>query len=269
MKSLHYTLMGVLGTCILLSSCFKRDNTDWTFEQDNAASSELFQDVYKQMDETSQSEGSLKSCATVTLLDTAGAFPNTVTVDFGTGCVGTDGRSRSGSLTATYTGRWRDAGTVVTITTTDYRVNGYAVSGTITITNNGLNSSSNLNYTVAVADGQIIDPNSNTTQWNGSTNYEMVAGAATDFASHGISGITDDIYHITGSANGVNRNGTPYTTVITEHLVRDLSCKWITDGVIELTPQNGDVRTLNFGDGACDANVSFTFKQWTLNFILP
>ena len=221
------------------------------------------------MDETAQTDGGLKSCAIVTMTDTLGNFPNTVTVDFGSGCLGTDGRMRSGVLAAEFSGPWRDANTVVTVTTTEYIVNGYKVSGTITMTNNGTNGAGNINYTVAVSNGVVADTSGNTIQWNGSTNYEMVVGAATDFASNGISGITDDVYHITGSANGVNRNGSPYTAVITERLVRDLSCKWITDGTIELTPQNGDPRTLNFGDGACDANVSFTFKQWTWNFILP
>lgn len=270
MKLFTYTFFGVITASLLLSSCFKRDNSDWTFTQDNSISSELFQDVYKQVDETAQSDGNLKSCANVTLSDTLGNFPNTVTIEFDSaGCLGTDGRTRSGMIEATFSGRWRDTGTSVTITLTNYTVNDYQLEATATITNNGNNNSGNLSYTVAVTNGQITDPDGNVMQWDGSTTYEWVAGQSTDFASNGLSGIEDDVYHITGSANGVNRNGTPYTSTITNHLVRKLSCKWITEGTIEVEPQNGDIRTIDFGNGDCDATVTFSFQQWSLNFILP
>lgn len=268
MKFINLALVGTVSASLLLSSCFKRDNADWTFEQDSAVSSELFQDVYKQMDETAQTNGGLKSCANISFTDTLGQFPNTVTVDFGTGCLGTDGRMRSGSVVGIFSGPWRDAGTTVSITLNNYKVGKYALQGTALITNT--TAAGNPSYSVVVTGGTITDTtNAQTVQWAGTTTYDMVAGQTTDFASNGLSGITDDIYHIGGSANGVNRNGTPYTSNITEYLVRDLSCKWITDGTVQLTPQNGDPRTLNFGDGACDANVTFTFQQWTLNFILP
>jgi hypothetical protein len=269
MKNLKFAfLLSLLGS-FTLSSCLK-DNSDWTFEQDNSVSSELFQDIYKQVDVTAQSDGSLKSCGTVTLSNTLGTFPNTVIIDFGNGCVGTDGRMRSGQIIGIFSGRWRDAGTVVNITTNNYKVNKYAVSGSQTITNNGLNTSNHLSYTVVTANGQVRDTTNNQTiQWNSTKTFEWVAGQGTSWASNGVLGITDDIYHVTGSASGINRNGTPYTAVITERLVRDLSCRWITDGTVEITPQNGDTRTLDFGDGACDANVRFSFRRWTFNFILP
>ncbi len=270
MKTFAYSFLGVLCISLFLSSCVQEGNRDWTFTQDNSVSSELFQDVYKQVDETAQSDGSLKSCANVTLSDTLGNFPNTVTIEFDTaGCLGNDGRTRQGIIEAEFSGRWRDANTTVTITMTNYIVDNHLIEGTATITNNGTNAAGNISYTVTINNGQITDPNGNVMQWNGSTTYEWVAGQSTDFASNGLSGITDDVYHITGSANGVNRNGTPYTANITNHLVRDLSCKWITAGTIEVEPQNGDPRTIDFGTGDCDATVSFSFQQWSLNFILP
>jgi len=270
MKNLKSILSISIVASLLLSSCFKKDNSDWTFEQDNSVSSELFQDIYKQVDVTAQSDGSLNACGTVTLSNTLGTFPNTVTIDFGNGCMGTDGRMRSGQIIGIFSGRWRDAGTVVNITTNNYKVNKYAVSGSQTITNNGLNTSNHLSYTVVTTNGQVRDTTNNQTiQWNSTKTFEWVAGQGTSWVSNGVLGVTDDIYHVTGSANGINRNGTPYTAVITERLVRDLSCRWITDGTVEITPQNGDTRTLDFGDGACDANVRFSFRRWTFNFILP
>jgi hypothetical protein len=269
MQKINYTFLALITFGLFLGSCQKKDNSDWSSEQDNALASELFQDIYKQLDEAAQSEGSLKSCATVTISSIDTVFPKTVTIDFGSGCAGTDGRTRSGSITAVFSGRWRDAGTVVAITPNNYVVNTYSVGGNVTITNNGRNTANNLSYSVAVSNGNITDANSQSHQWNGTTTYEWVLGESTTFFTNGITGITDDVYHITGSSSGVNRNGRAYTAVITERLVREIDCKWITDGTIEITPANADPRTINFGDGSCDAIVTLTFRNWTANYVLP
>jgi hypothetical protein len=262
-------ILAIIVLGIVFTSCERKDNSDWSSEQDNALASELFQDIYKQLDEAAQSEGSLKSCAAVTISSIDTIFPKTVTIDFGTGCVGTDGRTRSGSITAVFSGRWRDAGTVVTITPNNYIVNEYAIAGNVTITNNGRNTNNNLSYSVAVSNGNITNADGQSHQWNGTTTYEWVEGENTNFFTHGITGITDDVYHITGSSSGINRNARAYTAVITERLVRRIDCKWITDGTIEITPDNADVRSINFGDGACDAIVTLSFRNWTMNYVLP
>lgn len=257
------------GASLLLSSCFKRDNADWTFTQDNSVSSELFQDVYKQVDETAQSDGNLKSCANVTLSDTLGNFPNAVTIDYDSACLGSDGRLRSGSIQAVFTGRWRDAGTTVTIDLQNYSVNDYAIEASVTVTNNGRNTAGNMSYSVEVDNGQIIDPDGNTISWEGTTTYEWTEGESTTFFSDGLAGIRDDVYNITGNSSGINRNGSAYTSEITEPLIRRLNCKWITTGEIELTPNNGDPRVINFGNGDCDAAVTFSFNGISFNFLLP
>jgi hypothetical protein len=261
-------ILSILVLSLSFGSC-KKDNSDWSSEQDNAIASELFQDIYKQLDEAAQSEGSLKSCATVTISSIDTIFPKTVTIDFGSGCTGSDGRTRSGAINAVFSGRWRNSGSIVSISTNNYFVNGYAVSANVTITNNGRNAAQNLSYTVVVSNGTISDANQNNHQWNGSTTYEWVQGESTTFFTNGLSGITDDVYHITGSSSGVNRNGRNYTALITERLVRALNCKWITDGTIEITPDNADTRTINFGDGNCDAAVTLSLRNWSTNFVLP
>ncbi len=254
---------------ILMSSCITRENSDWTFEQDNAISSELFQDVYKQVDATAQSDANLKSCANVTLSDTLGNFPNTVTIDFGTGCLGADGRTRTGVITATFNGPWRDSGSVVDISFDNYTVDGYGVEGTAAARNAGTSSRGYLSYEFTVNNGSLNYPDGDGSQWSGSTLYELAEGANTSFASNGLSGITDDLYHVGGTISGVNRNGTPYTAVITEYLVRDMSCRWIKQGRIELTPQNGETRTIDFGDGTCDAQANFSIGNLSFDFLLP
>ena len=262
------SLLSLFAVLVLFQSC-KKDNSDWTFEQDNAIATEMLQDVYKQVDGMAQSDGKLKTCALATLSDTLGNFPNTLTIDFGTGCTGQDLRTRSGKIIASFTGRWRTPNSEITVTTDNYKVNGYAVNGTTTIRNNGFNNNGNLSYTVTTTNGTVTDTAGQSIQWNASTTYEWVAGMSTDFVNNGINGIYDDVYHITGSANGVNRNGNAYTANITYRLEKALACRWIKSGTIEISPANGDPRTLDFGNGDCDASATFRFRQWTLNFLMP
>lgn len=262
----------MLAACILgagalaLTSCFREESTDWTFATDNAAAEESFQDIYKnanQVAEGGDTSGFRSGCATITFAQPFGTFPNTYTLDFGTGCVGLDGRTRSGQMVVNTSGPWRDAGTSTTITLNSYVVNGYGVSGTKVITMNAPNAAGNPSITVDITNGQITNPQGQTATWNATKTFEWVAGSATSFASHGESGVTDDVFHITGSANGVSTGGQAYTANVTSPLVRRLDCRWITQGVAEVTPTGGSARTIDFGDGSCDNQATLSFRRWS------
>ena len=64
-----------------------------------------------------RSSGSLSTCATITN-DT---INNVVTIDFGTSpCLCKDNRYRQGQIIASYTGKYRDSGSVINITYNNY-----------------------------------------------------------------------------------------------------------------------------------------------------
>ena len=54
-------------------------------------------------------------------------------------------------------------------------------------------------------------------------------------------------------------NGFERTGVVTETLVRKLSCLYLVSGRIEVT-QEGLTGTLDFGDGDCDAIATIIFN---------
>lgn len=189
------------------------------------------------------------SCATVTL-DTI-SNPHVITIDFGTGCTGVYGNVRSGVVTITYSGSYFATGSVRTITFTNYYVNGRHVEGTRTVTNNGLNSSGNYTWTVQATNMKVTRQDGSYHQWNSTRTREMIAG-------YGTSTIGDDIYLITGSANGSNNNGNSCTANITTALRKEMACRYIVSGVIEVTPSTGVVRTLDFGTGTCDNQATVT-----------
>lgn len=244
--------------CLSIISCRKdRQNKDWdnTSTQDNSLAENYFSDVYKVVDDVSSNTTGIKDitigCIDTIIVDTT-SNPRTILVDFGTDdCTGTDLRVRKGKLHITYTGRYRTQGTVITITPENYTVDGYLIQGTKTITNNGLNANGKPYFTVNV-NGSITAPsNAYTVTWNSTRTRTWISGNNT-------ATIWDDVYEITGSASGTNRNGSPYSMTIQTPLRAEIGCRWIVSGVINMQPQDGQLRVINFGSGDCNNGFTVT-----------
>jgi len=75
-------------------------------------------------------------------------------------------------------------------------------------------------------------------------------------------GITDDVYEITGDGNGTTRNDIDYTLEISTPLRVQLDCRWITEGIITLTPEGYQDRVLDYGDGECDNKARVTIGEY-------
>lgn len=257
------------------------DNTS-TSARDNATAENMFADIKKVVEEAADDEGQTNkntgnpnktgytfgSCATVSInpawIDPN--WPKVMEIDFGaTNCTGVYGVNRRGKLIVTLTGKYRDSGTTLTIQTQDYYVNDIKVEGTKTITNNGYNSNNNLEFTVSVNNGQITYQNNTTTTWATSRTNEWIEGDSTTLFTHGFAGICDDVYLITGSANGVNQKRNPYTVTITSPLRKEVCCRWLVSGTLEIVPNGLDPRIVDFGSGDCDNQATVTINNNTYN----
>jgi len=257
----------------LNSGCNKENNkTDLDEEittvQDNATAEKTFSDVSGIADEAYNSIITFKSgtgegdlignCATITF-DTV-EFPKTITIDFGdTNCLCPDGRYRRGIILISFTGPYREEGTVITHTFDDYFVNDNQVLGSKVVTNEGYNENDHLYFTIAV-DGQIIKANGGgTITWISDRIREWIEGEETQNRF-------DDVYLITGDGSGKTASGHTFTEVITQALRRELSCKFFVIGTFEFTPENKPVRIFDFGDGECDniATVTVNGKTHTI-----
>ena len=171
-RSIFYLLMAttiVLGT----SSCKKRKlNRSTVTSQDNAIAEMAFNDV-QSVTENGMKENSLEkssmsissmysNCATFTLSPAwpDSTFPKTLTIDFGTtNCTDNYGVNRRGKIIATATGKYRDAGTIITITPSNYYVNDYKIEGTKTVTNNGQNSYGQTTFNINIDNAKVTYPN--------------------------------------------------------------------------------------------------------------
>jgi len=202
----------------------------------------------------------LGGCATVTN-DTI-SVPHVLTINFGTAdCTCADGKNRRGEIIVTYTGRYKDSGSVHTITYSNYFVNDNQLSGKKTVTNMGTNSSGQVYYTVVVNDTLNLGAGNGQIVWAGNRTRTWLSGYSTTTR-------TDDSYLISGTTSLTRANGNTFTMNITTPLQVAYGCEWIEAGVMTVTGPGGGTRTLNYGSGNCDNEAQLTIGTHTYNITL-
>ncbi len=257
----------------LALSCQKDDQDEYTdVTKDQNTAETLFNEVKDISDEayaTKTKSGKsgeetewviIGNCATITL-DTS-VSPKLLTIDFGsTNCLCADGKYRRGIIQISFTGPYKDSGTVITHTFSNYFVNDHQVMGTKTITNNGLDTNGFLSYTVVV-NGSIVKPNNaGTITWNSTRTRTWIAGMNTP-------NWLDDVYLITGSATGTSAANISYSMVITTPLQKNIGCKHFVSGVMEITPAGKPTRIIDYGNGNCDNIITITVNNHTFTVYL-
>ncbi len=275
-QSVFFLLALTLSALTILSSCKNdednEDKNNYRSAIDNATAETMFSDVFKQATDgmiaaQDSAEGnkncmeSMASCATLTITPfDLTTFPKTVTVDFGTvNCMGTDGRYRRGVVTMTTTGWYRDSGTVIIVTPQNYFVNDHLVQGTKTITNMGHNLAGNLVYSLFI-DGTVTNSDG-TIEWTSTREHEWIEGEPTVFIPW------DDVYLITGTAEGVNINDEAFDVVVNTALRVQVGCRWITAGSLTLTSGTFSM-LVDYGNGACDAVATITINGAVYNITM-
>lgn len=214
---------------------------------------------------TSGSSGTFKTasdCPEVSFTAPMGTFPNTMTIDFGTACTSYYGVERSGKIISTFTGPYAATGTIITTNVEDYYVNGHHIEGSKTVTNMGTNDAGNIWFAVEVADGHITLESGEEIFYEESRQREWIEGADS-------LPVLDDVYLITGSGSGINRMDIPFTMEIVEPIRKEMDCRWPVSGVKEISPEDHPLRSVNFGDGACDNIIVVTVDGTEYEISLP
>ncbi len=190
-------------------------------------------------------------CFTVTVSpQTPGVFPKTVTTDFGTGCLGRDGKLRKGKIVTVYTGPMFVPGKKATTTFVNYHVDSFKIEGTHQVENT---STSNMQgFSTKVINGKVTNTISGRWKtWNSERNILQIEGNGT------VRFPADDVFRITGQANGSNSAGHTWASQITDPLIKKFICRWIVKGVVSIT-RNGNTAILNYGNGNCDNQAVIT-----------
>jgi hypothetical protein len=277
MKNITTRLMLFLAAaalCITINSCKKSaTDSDLSTVQDEAQANNESNYVGNVADAgaDNQNQGAprsseggsqivLPACATVTLTlppDTS-TQPRTLTINFGTtGCTCYDGKVRTGEVIVTWTGRYRDSGTVIHTYTSNYAVNGNAHKINKVVTNvgrvNGL-------YTFDITDADTVVTGTGTIYWNSTRTRTWTSGYNYPL----LWWLTQ--YSITGTASGVDRKGVSFTAAITSPILVNFSCIYVIDGgSYYVQPAGKAERTISFING-CSGQASCTIDGVTYDF---
>lgn len=274
----------LLSASLIITSCKKESSVNKSQEEitatmdaaENDATAESeFNDVYDNVTSINGGdnlgivegggifgrEDSVGRCFTVTVTpQTPGVFPKTVTIDFGTACVGRDGKTRSGKIISVFTGRLREPGNSVTTTFDGYTVDSFKVEGTHKIINTS--TSNNRSFNVIVSGAKITKTtNGKWVKWDSNKVVLQTEGNGSPLWPF------DDVYEITGSKSGSNSEGKTWSATILEKLIKKGDCRWIVKGVVTLT-RNGNSAVLDYGNGACDNKATITVNGQTKEITL-
>lgn len=256
MKTLKFSLvLAAFFSFIFFTSCEKNNitNTDETVAdaEDVAASEDMFDDAFDQAE--IYENGAQKSVdtsdycmPTITIEYPENTpYPRVVTIDYGTdGCTGRNDVVHKGKIIVTVTGYFLESGSKRIVTFENFYINDYQITGTKTVTNMGQNDAGNWVRKIEV-EGKVITPDGKEITRISTREREWIEGANTPLL------FWDDVFSITGRASGVNRKGVAYTAEITKPLIKARNCRWIQEGTVSVSTENGTA-SLDYGDGTCD-----------------
>ena len=185
------------------------------------------------------------NCATIDVTPNDSTYPKTITIDFGSGCLGLDGKFRSGAIVIHLTAPLRRAGSVVTITFREYFVNRVHLEGTKVISN--LSDPPTHKWRVEVVGGKVTFPTGRGWSYESVKTKTQIGGMDTRI-------VRDDVYEITGRSQTEFNSGLTITLNTEAPLVKKVSCPWISDGKLKIKI-NDRVLYLDYGipnNGDCD-----------------
>ena len=276
MKTKVFLMMTAL-TVFSFFSCTKDTNpieqASADLVDDDAVTEVAYEDVFNTVDNATiimENLGLLKgdfesaivlvdSCPTITI--STGAFPKTITINYGTGCTGFNGSTRSGKIIITVTDHRAVVNSMRTVTFDNYYFNGIKIEGTKELKNLGPNANQNIVISDKLTDGKLTLPDGKTITRSVNHQREWIFGWSTKT-------IWDDECLITGTATGTNINGISYTNTILTGLDWKRVCEFIVSGTVKFERTGVDPVVLDYGTGDCDNKATLTRGDKTKDITL-
>ena len=213
---------------------------------------EIAEDVYLSDELNATAKGTylsdyLPECVTITTVETDNTKEKTI--DFGEGCELRNGNVLSGIIKLSYAIDMEAASKTITLLLENFTFNDVAVEGGASIFRERSNTNGNPQST-ATRNYSATWPNGETASFTGNRTREWIEGYGTGFWG-------DNVFLITGNGTFVNKAGNVWTKTVVTPLRREMSCRFIVSGVLEIS-KNDATASLDFGDGSCDAKGVLT-----------
>ena len=198
------------------------------------------------------------TCRTVTISPSGNVFPKTVTIDYGTGC-NDGGKLKKGKIKAVFSGRFKQAGTTITISFDNFYINGDKIEGTKSTVNNGPNAAGNYSFTVTI--------NNYRTRATGGTST-LTAVKTITWIENSNTSPTDDEFSMSGSLSATTAGGKTYSYTTLEPLVKKVACLYISSGKLLMNITGRPQLTLDYGTGNCDNKATISANGKTKEITL-
>jgi len=183
----------------------------------------------------------LPDCVTITIVLVQNM--KTVTIDFGEGCELRNGNVVSGKIILEYEKDPEAATKMISFEFDEFVFNDKSVEGNGSILRERSNENGNPQST-RTGDVTVTWPDGTFANKNGTKIREWIEGVGT-----GAWG--DNVFLITGNWMFTKKNGTVLSATILTALRRELACKFIVSGLVELQ-KNENNALLDYGNGDCD-----------------
>lgn len=188
-------------------------------------------------------------CAEVTVR--GDGFPKMVTIVYGDDCVTRGGVQKTGTIIVTVSDSVHLPGASYTVEVVDMTVGRRVHNRTATYTNEGVNDNGNQVISFSLVSTNIIR-DSIIVRRHAEYSREWLSGFRTPETD-------DDIFLLTGNSTLMVAGDRKFTTLITDPLLYDRSCRFIMSGTVKIT-RNGETLYIDFGDGECD-NIAVVTKD--------
>ena len=280
-------LTSTLSTLVIIlfvaSGCKKVVHQNIQAASNSSVAIIAFNDVFEQINAAVDSSLDAKTnstwflngslCVTASLSPVGATFPKTLTIDYGTGCVGANGKSRSGKIIAVFDGNFEDENTSVNVSFDAFTTGQYALAGKDSITNLGTDGNGNPLFTETLRD-VVISWGTQQILWNADLNRAWTEGDATNYLTAatpgtlGMDGLNDDVFELTGSATGNDSNTHPFALQTTSPLTLQTGCSYITEGTLTISPANFNDGTVDYGNGECNKQATIEVDGEVFNFTM-
>lgn len=189
----------------------------------------------------------LSDCVTITKVITAQNIE--VTLDYGEGCTTKKEDLLSGKIEMIITTDILEKSVTIDYSFVNFYFNGKKIEGTVNKVRIKSNNDENPRA-VITRDIKII--------WEDDS-YALVMGERTREWIEGSDNLiwSDNVFSITGKLTITKRNGDLRTSTIIEPLIKNMACKFLVSGLIEIE-KNDKLRSIDYGNGECDDLVTLT-----------
>lgn len=262
MKSkLKNNILIVIALIISFVSC-KDENVIHSVNQQNLQSSHdylLFEktlfDIEREIEHALIATGTTKNLPMYISLNADSTDQDTLIINFGEENYLHLGHLKRGEIISIYNKFIYNSNSQITTTFNNFYINNNLIQGKMYLENNGSNQNGFPEFSLTVDSMSMYTNNGSIDISNGNYIKQLVSGYNTQYQ------YLDNIYKLTGNAQGNSSNNNNFSLEISDSLNMNLSCFEsssciITEGTSRLIPDGYEERIINYGNNSCDCDIN-------------